>query len=129
MSQSQKLEIPGNDAASLDSSAKFEEDLSIWDLNERMLSWGRLWFGSSENANSSGENLRVRKRLKFWMDRCIGRNVHDLVQSQSAAVSLSTSLPLLAAFLGKRAALELSRRVLDAADDTCSGGKRIHELR
>jgi hypothetical protein len=78
-----------------------------------MLSWGGLWFGPSGGRASSEDHGLVRERLVSWLDRCIGRHTRSLLSSRVEDVSLATSTPLLTAFLGRRAMVELSRRVLN----------------
>lgn len=90
----------------------FGEDPGIDELSRRMLSWSSLWFGSSGGRAPTDERL-VRQRLLSWLERCIGRQAHDVVTSRVEDVSLATSSPLLTAFLGRRAMRELSRRVLN----------------
>jgi hypothetical protein len=87
------------------------EDRVIGELSRKMLSWSRLWFGSSGGTAPTEENL-VRERLLSWLERCIGRKARAVCTRRVEDVSLATSTPLLTAFLGRRAVLELSRRVL-----------------
>lgn len=88
-------------------------DLALDELSRKMLSWSRLWFGSSGNSAPAEENCLVRERLLSWLERCIGRQAHEVLKSQREDVSLATYTPLLAALLGRKATRELSRRVLD----------------
>lgn len=88
-------------------------DPALDELSQKMLSWGRVWFGSPEGAETTAEQHRVRERLLFWVKRCIGGRATALFTSHDEDVSLATSTPLLTALLGRRAMLELSRRVLN----------------
>lgn len=92
-------------ASSFDDSVRDE-------LSQKMLSWVRVWFGSPEGAETTAEQHRVRERLLFWVKRCIGVRATAVFTGHDEDVSLATSTPLLTALLGRRAMLELSRRVL-----------------
>ena len=76
-------------------------------LSRQLSSWGKLWPGDPGSQHSV-----VRERLTAWLERCMGRGVQRLVTSHDGDLTLSTSTPLLAAFLGRRATRELSRQVL-----------------
>jgi hypothetical protein len=93
--------------------AQSGEDLAIDELSRKMLSWSRLWFGSSGCSAPTEEHYLVRERLLSWLERCIGRQARAVLTSHSEDVSLAASAPLLSAFLGRRATRELSRRVLN----------------
>ena len=93
--------------------AQSGEDLAIDDLSRKMLSWSHLWFGSAGSCAPTEEHYLVRERLLSWLERCIGRQACAVLTSRVEDVSLATSTPLLTAFLGRRAVLELSRRVLN----------------
>jgi len=93
--------------------AQAGEDPVVDELSRKMLSWSSLWFGSSGNVDPSEEQERVRQRLLSWLERCIGRKASAVLTNRVEDVSLATSTPLLTAFLGRRAMLELSRRVLN----------------
>jgi hypothetical protein len=93
-------------------SAPPSEDPVADELSRKMLSWGGLWFGSSGSRASAEEHHLVRERLLSWLDRCIGRHARAILSNRVEDVSLATSTPLLTAFLGRRAMVELSRRVL-----------------
>ena len=97
---------------SLISAAQCSEDRAVDELSRKMLSWSGLWFGSSGSCAITHEHYLVRERLLSWLERCIGRQARAFLSSQVEDVSLSTSTPLLTAFLGRRAMVELSRRVL-----------------
>ena len=88
------------------------DDPVLDELSQKMLSWVGVWFGSPEGAETTAEQHRVRERLLFWVKRCIGGRATTVFASQDTDVSLATSTPLLTALLGRRAMLELSRRVL-----------------
>ncbi len=88
------------------------EDRGADELSRRMLSWSGLWFGSSGACAINQEQYLVRERLLTWLERCIGRQASAVLSSRVEDVSLSTSTPLLTALLGRRAMVELSRRVL-----------------
>jgi hypothetical protein len=105
--------IDENVSPSLILSAHSAEDPVIDELSKKMLSWSRLWFGSSENSETTEEHYRVRERLLHWLKRCIGRKAGAVLTCQVENVSLATSTPLLTALIGRRAMLELSRRVLN----------------
>jgi hypothetical protein len=94
-------------------SADSGEDPAVDELSRKMLSWSTLWFGSSGSAEPSEAQVRVRQRLLSCLERCIGIKVGSLLTSRAEDLSLATSTPLLTAFLGRRAMLELSRRVLN----------------
>jgi hypothetical protein len=105
-------EIIDGVSPSLVFAAKSGEDRVIDELSRKMLSWSHLWFGSSGSCAPTEERL-VRERLLSWLERCIGRQARAVFTSRVEDVSLATSTPLLTAFLGRRAVLELSRRVLN----------------
>lgn len=105
--------IDTNVSPSLVHSVHFAEDPVIGELSQKMLSWSRLWFGSPENSKTTEEQYRVRERLLHWLKLCIGCEAGDVLASQVDSVSLATSTPLLIALIGRRAMLELSRRVLN----------------
>jgi hypothetical protein len=98
---------------SVASAAQSGEDRGIDELSRKMLSWSHLWFGSSGSCAPAEEHYLVRERLLSWLERCIGRKARAVFTSCVEDVSLATSTPLLTAFLGRRAMLELSRRVLN----------------
>lgn len=89
------------------------QDPVMDELSQKMLSWSRLWSGTLENGEPTAEHYRVRMHLLFWLKRCIGHEASAVVTTRVEEVSLATSTPLLTAFLGRRAMLELSRRVLN----------------
>ncbi len=97
---------------SLISGAQSSEDRAVDELSRKMLSWSGLWFGSSGSCAITQEHYLVRERLLSWLERCIGRQARAVLSSRVEDVSLATSTPLLTAFLGRRAMVELSRRVL-----------------
>jgi hypothetical protein len=105
-------EIDGGVSPSLIFDAQSAEGLAIDELSRRMLSWSRLWFGSSGSSAPTEEHYLVRERLLSWLKRCIGRQARGVLTSRGEDISLATSTPLLTAFLGRRAVRELSRRVL-----------------
>ena len=88
------------------------DDPAIDELSRKMISWSRLWFGS-ENGDPTADHYRVRMQLLYWLKRCIGREAGTVLTSRVEELSLARSTPLLTAFLGRRAMLELSRRVLN----------------
>jgi len=109
-------ELPETDNSSSPSisvSKRSGEDAVLDELSRRMLSWSSLWFGVSGDGQPTAEDYRVRQHLLFWIKRCIGREASDVFASRVEDVSLATSTPLLTAFLGRRAMLEVSRRVLN----------------
>lgn len=89
------------------------EDRGIDELSRKMYSWSNLWFGPSGSSASTEEHTLVRERLLSWMERCIGLQAHTVLTKRAEDVSLATSIPLLTAFLGRRAMIEISRRVLN----------------
>lgn len=93
--------------------AQSAKDPVIAEITEKMLSWSHLWFGPSENVETTEEHHRVRERLLRWLKLCIGREAGAVLTGQVESVSLATSTPLLTALIGRRAMLELSRRVLN----------------
>jgi hypothetical protein len=106
---------PQIDASATPSSifaAESSEDQTIDELSRKMLSWSGLWFGSSDNCQPTENQSLVRKRLLSWLERCIGLKARAVLSDRAEDVSLATSTPLLTAFLGRRAMVELSRRVL-----------------
>ena len=106
------LKIDESVTPSLAFAARPGEDRAVDELSQKMHSWSQLWFGFSGNLAPSREDYLVRERLLSWLGRCIGRQARTILTSRSEDVSLATSSPLLTAFLGRRAMVELSRRVL-----------------
>ena len=94
-------------------SEKSADDLVVDELSQKMLSWSRVWYGSPENSETTEEYLRVRERLMHWLRLCIGCEARAVLTCQVESVSLATSAPLLTALIGRRAMLEVSRRVLN----------------
>ena len=84
------------------------EDPVLDELSRKMQTWSEAWFGS-ETANES----RVRRRLHFWLKRCLGGQAGAVLTDRTDDLSLAKSAPLLTAFLGRRAMVEVSRRVLN----------------
>ncbi len=105
--------IDENVSPSLILSSKSAEDPVMDELSKKMLSWSRLWFGSPENSETIEEHHRVQERLLHWLKLCIGREAGAVLTCQVESVSLATSTPLLTALIGRRAMVELSRRVLN----------------
>jgi len=89
------------------------DDPVLDELARRMLSWSRVWFGSAEGSATTAEQYRVRERLLYWVKRCVGGKATEVLTSHDEDVSLAASAPLLTALLGRKATLELSRRVLN----------------
>jgi hypothetical protein len=106
-------EIDEGVSPSLIFAAQSGEDRVVDELSRKMLSWGRLWFGSSGSCAPIEEHCLVRERLLSWLERCIGRQARGVLTSRGEDISLATTTPLLTAFLGRRAMRELSRRVLN----------------
>lgn len=106
-------EVDEGVSPSLIFAAKPGEDPLVDELSRKMRSWRDLWFGSSESSAPTEEHHLVRERLLSWLERCIGRQARAILTSRVENVSLATSTPMLTAFLGRRAMLELSRRVLN----------------
>ncbi len=105
--------IDGGASPSLISADGSGDDLATDELSRKMLSWSRLWFGSSGGCEPTEEHNLVRERLLSWLRLCIGQQASDVMASRGEDVSLATSTPLLTALLGRRAMRELSRRVLN----------------
>lgn len=78
------------------------------ELSRQMLRWSRLWCGPA----SSDERHAVRTRLSAWLERCFGHRAGHLLTRREGELSLASSTPFFAAFLGRRATRELSRSVL-----------------
>jgi hypothetical protein len=96
----------------LDGNISLSIDPAIEELSRKMLSYSHLWFGTSENDELAEQRFQLRERLLFWLRSCLGRDAHAFVAGQIEDVSLAASAPALTAFLGRRAMLEISRRVL-----------------
>jgi hypothetical protein len=82
------------------------------DLNERLDRWGHLWSADKEVTDNIDAQQLVTERLTCWMEQCFGQHMPDSLHSKGDPISLASSLPVLTAFLGRRATRELSRRVL-----------------
>lgn len=89
------------------------EDPVLDELSQKMLSWSKVWFGSPKGSEATAEHKRVRERLLYWVKCCIGGKADAVLTKPDQDVSLAASTPLLTALLGRRAMLELSRRVLN----------------
>lgn len=98
---------------SLAFAAGSSEDPFVDEFSRKMLSWSGLWFGSSASNAPTQEHFVVRERILSWLECCIGRHARTFLTSRVEDISLANSSPLLTAFLGRRAMLELSRRVLN----------------
>jgi hypothetical protein len=85
--------------------------LGLNDLRERLDRWGQLWSAGKKNPDTSAQEL-IAERLNRWMRFCFGERMRASLHENGAPVSLSSSMPILTAFLGRRATRELSRRVL-----------------
>ena len=92
--------------------APLSDDPVLDELSRKMQAWGGAWFGS-ETSDTGIEQSRVRQRLLFWLKRCIGGDAGAMLADPSEDLSLAKSTPLLSAFLGRRAMVEVSRRVLN----------------
>jgi len=108
--ESPEINRPATDVEKMTRSS--QDDPLADELSEQMLIWGRLWFGNSKNDDLTQVHFRLRQRLLFWLKQCIGAEAHALVVSRTEDISLAESVPLLTAFLGRRATIEISRRVL-----------------
>ena len=82
------------------------------DLTERLNRWGRLWSPGEDEADQTQAQRVVAGRLANWMKRCFGEHMPDSLNGAGDPISLASSMPVLTAFLGRRATRELSRRVL-----------------
>jgi hypothetical protein len=81
-------------------------------LQMRLNHWGSLWSAESESTARSAAQLLVAARLTRWMKHCFGQHLPSALKGEGDPISLASSMPLLTAFLGRRATRELSRRVL-----------------
>ena len=88
------------------------EDPVLDELSRKMQTWSEAWFGSG-TAHASANESRVRRRLHFWLKRCLGGQAGAVLTDRTDDLSLAKSAPLLTAFLGRRAMVEVSRRVLN----------------
>lgn len=88
------------------------QDPVLDELSRKMQAWSEAWFGSGTGQPGIDES-RVRQRLLFWLKRCLGGEARAVLADPAEDVSLAKSAPLLTAFLGRRAMVELSRRVLN----------------
>lgn len=88
------------------------EDPVLDELSRKMQAWSQAWFGF-ENSEAAIEQSQIRRRLLFWLKRCIGGDAGAVLANPSEDLSLAKSTPLLTAFLGRRAMVEVSRRVLN----------------
>lgn len=111
--QRMSSEIDGDVSPPITFAAQSGEDPALDELSRKILTWSRLWFGSSGNCAPTEENYLVRERLLSWLDRCIGRRAHGVLTRRTEDVSLAMYTPLLTALLGRRATRELSRLVLN----------------
>lgn len=89
------------------------KDPVLDELSRKMLSWSTLWVGPSGSCALTHDHSLVRERLLSWLERCIGLQARTFLSDRVEDVSLAKSTPLLTAFLGRRAMVELSRRVLN----------------
>ena len=108
-----RTRIDGGVSPALNSADQPGDDLAVDELSRKMLSWSRLWFGSSDSCAPTEEHNLVRERLLSWLRLCIGQEACEVLASHREDVSLAASTPLLTALLGRRATRELSRRVLN----------------
>lgn len=88
------------------------QDPVLDELSRKMQAWSEAWFGCATGHPGLDES-RVRQRLLFWLKRCLGGEARTVLANPAEDVSLAKSAPLLTAFLGRRAMVELSRRVLN----------------
>jgi len=82
------------------------------DLTERLNRWGRLWSPGEDEPEHTHARTIVTRRLTGWMERCFGEHMPASLNGAGDPISLASSMPVLTAFLGRRATRELSRRVL-----------------
>lgn len=80
-------------------------------LRARLDNWCRIWSQESEAANPEMHRV-VAARLSGWLEQCIGNRVIGSIHGSDARTSLANATPVFTAFLGRRAAREISRRVL-----------------
>ena len=81
-------------------------------LEMRLNHWGSLWSAKSESAAPTDAQLLVAARLTRWIEHCFGQHLPSALNGDGDPISLASSMPILTAFLGRRATRELSRRVL-----------------
>jgi hypothetical protein len=81
-------------------------------LEMRLNHWGSLWSTESESTTRTDAQLLVAARLTRWMEHCFGQHLPSALKVEGDPISLASSMPILTAFLGRRATRELSRRVL-----------------
>jgi len=72
-------EIDGGVLPSLILDDQSGDDMAIVELSRKMLSWSRLWFGSSGSCAPTEEHNLVRERLLSWLRLCIGQQASDVL--------------------------------------------------
>jgi hypothetical protein len=82
------------------------------DLRARLNHWGHLWSAKNEPNDRTYAQQLVAERLTRWLERCFGQHAPRSLCGKSDHISLASSMPVLTAFLGRRATRELSRRIL-----------------
>ncbi|HTB96334.1 MAG TPA: hypothetical protein VK716_04960 [Terracidiphilus sp.] len=82
------------------------------ELSKRLSRWGSLWSAENEAEDNSTAQALVTERLTVWLERSFGEHLPASLYGDGDAISLSSSIPILTAFLGRRATRELSRSVL-----------------
>ncbi|WP_109488949.1 hypothetical protein [Occallatibacter savannae] len=88
------------------------QDLVADELSRKMQTWSEAWFGAG-SGETSAEQSRLRQRLLFWLKRLLGDDAGTMLSENTQDLSLAKSTPLLTAFLGRKAMVEVSRRVLN----------------
>lgn len=81
-------------------------------LQMRLDQWRHLWSVENETTAPTEAQRLVAARLTRWMEHCFGRHLPRALHGQGEPISLASSMPILTAFLGRRATRELSLRVL-----------------
>jgi len=76
-------------------------------LEMRLNHWGRLWSTESESTGRTDAQLLVAARLTRWMEHCLGQHLPSALNGEGDPISLASSMPILTAFLGRRATREL----------------------
>lgn len=113
MSQQTAIEPGNNSAKDAEQSVACPADAhALNDLSRQLRSWSHLWAGVRDDDGHSAAHRTVGRRISAWLDCCFGIHAGSILIRHSGDVSLATSTPLFAAFLGRRAARELSRDIL-----------------
>ena len=101
-----RSDVPGNAIALGPASPS-----GLNELVERLDRWGNLWSPGKETSDHSSAQELITRRLIGWMEHCFGEHMPTYLY-EGDPISLASSIPVLTAFMGRRATRELSRRVL-----------------